>query len=313
MKTRGLCILCILLAEVVARGAQAGQAADNLAIAQEANSAYQSNNWRKAARLYQQIADTDPKNSRAWYRLATSLHEMGEQEKAIVACRKSMEAGLPPAIGEYQLALVYASLKENEKSFEFLENAAKHGFNQPETLLSDSELAGLRDDARFSKLMEQVKKNQKPCAYSTENRQLDFWLGEWNVLTTQGETPAGSSKIELILGDCVVQENWTSGGNSGYTGKSYNIYNQALKRWEQYWVDSAGGNIFFYGGLKDGVMDYWTDAIPQPDGTKLKRHLQFFKLGPDTVRQFSQGSTDEGKTWHVEYDLTYRRKKQTGN
>jgi len=23
---------------------------------------------------------------------------------------------------------------------------------------------------------------------------------------------------------------------------------------EQYWVDNTGGNIFFYGGLKDGAM-----------------------------------------------------------
>jgi hypothetical protein len=52
--------------------------------------------------------------------------------------------------------------------------------------------------------------------------------------------------------------------------------NTALKRWEQYWVDNPAGNIFFYGGLKDGVMDYSTEAIPQPSGPSLKRHLQFF-------------------------------------
>jgi hypothetical protein len=129
------------------------------------------------------------------------------------------------------------------------------------------------------------------------------------VATSQGETPAGDSRIELILGDCVVQENWTSAGNIGYSGKSYNIYNAALKRWEQYWVDNTGGNIFFYGELRDGIMDYWTDEIPQTDGKKLKRHLQFIKLGPDKVRQFSQGSHDDGKTWMVEYDFTYNRKK----
>jgi hypothetical protein len=56
-------------------------------------------------------------------------------------------------------------------------------------------------------------------------------------------------------------------------------------------------------------MDYFTDELPQPNGTKLKRHLQFFPLGPDKVRQFSQGSTDGGKTWSVEYDFTYIRKK----
>jgi len=48
---------------------------------------------------------------------------------------------------------------------------------------------------------------------------------------------------------------WLSDGNP-YAGKSYNTYNAALKRWEQYWADNSGGTIFFYGGLKDGVMDY---------------------------------------------------------
>lgn len=46
-------------------------------------------------------------------------------------------------------------------------------------------------------------------------------------------------------------------------------------------------------------MDYWTDAIPQADGKSLKRHLQFIPLGPDKVRQFSQGSYDDGKPWFV--------------
>jgi len=118
--------------------------------------------------------------------------------------------------------------------------------------------------------------------------------------------PAGDSHIELILGDCVVQENWSSAGNTGYSGKSYNIYNTALKRWEQYWVDNAGGNIFFYGVWNHGLLDGW---LPQPDGKKLKRHVQFLQLGPDTVRQFSPGSNDNGKTWFVEYDCTYNRKK----
>jgi hypothetical protein len=41
----------------------------------------------------------------------------------------------------------------------------------------------------------------------------------------------------------------------------------------------------------------------------LRRHLQFIPAGPDRVRQFSRGSSDGGKTWQVEYDFTYDRKK----
>lgn len=269
--------------------------------------AYDGKDWAKSAKLYAQIVQTAP-NPRAWYRLGVSLNKIGENDKAIEAFEKGRALGLPPQFAEYGIAVVFVSKKDKDKAFEHLEKAAQNGLGQPEQLSADPDLAELKSDARFAKILEEVTHNQKPCASTVENRQFDFWLGEWRVVTTQGETPAGDSKIELILGDCVIQENWISGGNIGYSGKSYNIYNTALKRWEQYWVDNAGGNIFFYGGLKDGVMDYWTDEIPQPDGKRLKRHLQFIKLNPDTIRQFSRGSNDDGKTWFVEYDFTYNRK-----
>jgi tetratricopeptide (TPR) repeat protein len=277
-------------------------------VAAEAASAYDAKNWSEAVKLYRQIVQTAP-NPRAWYRLGVSLDKTGEKDKAIEAFEKGRAMGLPPQFADYGIATVFASRKDREKALEYLKKAAENGLSQPDQLLDDPDLAELKSEPRFAKVLEIVSHNQKPCAYAAENRQFDFWLGEWSVVTSQGETPAGDSRIELILGDCVVQENWTSAGNIGYSGKSYNIYNMSLKRWEQYWVDNAGGNIFFYGGLKDGVMDYWTDEIPQPDGKNLKRHLQFIKLGPDKVRQFSQGSNDSGKTWFVEYDFTYNRKK----
>jgi len=277
-------------------------------VAAEAASAYDAKNWSEAVTLYSQVVATAP-NPRAWYRLGVSLNKTGEKDKAIEAFEKGRALGLPPQFAEYGIATVFASKRDKDRAFEHLEKAAQNGLSQPDQLSTDTDLAELKSDARFTKILEMVTHNQKPCAYAAENRQFDFWLGEWSVVTSKGETAAGDSRIELILEDCVVQENWTSAGNIGYSGKSYNIYNAALKRWEQYWVDNAGGNIFFYGGLKDGAMDYWTDEIPQPDGKKLKRHLQFIKLGPDKVRQFSQGSNDGGKTWFVEYDFTYNRKK----
>jgi tetratricopeptide (TPR) repeat protein len=289
---------------------QAGRAAQASAISElrsQANAAYEVKDWAAAAALYGKISEAEPKNARALFRLGVARHGLGEQEKAIASYQESLEAGLPAPFGEFALGAAYASLKDKEKAFEFLQKAAVDGFSQPEELATGPEFNELRKDARFAMILDQVKKNQKPCAHTAENRQFDFWVGEWNVVTTQGEMPAGTSKIELILGDCVIQENWTSSGNVGYTGKSYNIYNAALKRWEQYWVDNAAGNIFFYGQLKDGVLDYWTGEIPQPDGTKLKRHLQFIPEGTNKVRQFSQGSTDGGKTWNVEYDFTYNR------
>ena len=185
--------------------------------------------------------------------------------------------------------------------------AVNAGFAQPEQIETDSDLQRLRGNPQFATLVEQAHRNQQPCEYQRENRQFDFWLGEWNVVPTSAGGPVGASRIEKALSGCVIWENWSSLGWT-YEGKSYNTWNASLKRWDQFSVDNSGGMIRFYGALKESVMDFWTDDIPQPDGTKLRRHLQFFNLVPDKVWQFSSGSKDGGKTWSVEYDFTYLRK-----
>jgi hypothetical protein len=112
-----------------------------------------------------------------------------------------------------------------------------------------------------------------------------------------------SSFVPVLLR--VVLENWT--GGRGNSGKSFNIYDANTKKWEPYWVDSNGGRIFFSGHLNGTTMDYFADT--DEDGKKATRHLQFFNVGPDQVRRFSQRSEDGGKTWAVEYDFTYFWKK----
>ena len=298
-------LACLFLAVALSTSAQQDSNVDVLS--KEANAAYEAKNWERAAKLYEELSKelTTPP-PRVWLRLGAVMRSLGRYEEALAAFEKAGQSGAG-LFGEYGKAAVYVALNQPEKAFASLDKAVQQGYADPDALTSDPDLSVLRNDPRFARIIEQAKKNQRPCAYTPENRQFDFWLGEWNVSTTQAAVPSGNSKIELILENCVVQENWKS-LNSPYAGRSYNIYNASLKRWEQYWVDNVGGNIFFYGGLKDGVMDYWTDDLPQPDGTKLKRHLQFFKLGSDSVRQFSQGSSDGGKSWQVEYDFTYIRK-----
>lgn len=304
MKIVEICALCVALLGTAGANT-AAQVGDSTS---EAAAAYDAKDWAKSARLYEAMVKHHPEVPRLWFRLATSQQELGQLDQALATLEQGIKAGVPPIFAEFTLGTIYAQKGEKEKAFEHLQKALDAGYNKPEQFEIDTHLASLRGDARFEKMRQQAEHNLKPCASTPENQQFDFWLGEWNVETTQGGVPAGKSKIELILGDCVVLENWQSDGNP-YSGKSYNMYDAALKRWEQFWVDNSGGNIFFYGGLKDGVMDYWTDEIPQPTGPPLKRHLQFFRLGPDKVRQFSQGSTDGGKTWTPEYDFTYIRKK----
>jgi tetratricopeptide (TPR) repeat protein len=308
MKTLRKLLVLFVLAPGLASSALAGRAAfSSETPSAEANAAWEAKDWGRAAKLYEELSKEKDAPPRVWLRLGASLRSLGKYDQALAAFDKATQIGAGP-FGEYGKGATYAAMQQIDEAFESLDKAMQQGYADPDGLSGDPNLASLHGDARFEKLVEQGKKNARPCAYTKENRQFDFWLGEWEVSTTQGDVPAGTSKIELILEDCVVLENWKS-LNNPYSGKSYNIYDQALKRWEQYWVDNAGGNIFFHGELlKDGVLDYWTDDIPQATGPNLRRHLQFIPMGPDKVRQFSRGSVDGGKTWNVEYDFTYVRK-----
>jgi len=145
----------------------------------------------------------------------------------------------------------------------------------------------------------------RPCKEAPEFRGMDFWIGEWEVETAQGN-PAGKSTIELVLDGCIVLENWT--GRNGYAGKSFNLFHRDSSKWEQLWVDNQGQVTRYEGEAKDGDIYYRTESVA-PDGKKTMNRMTFFQKGPDRVRQFGEKSTDGGATWSVEYDLLYERKK----
>ncbi len=144
-----------------------------------------------------------------------------------------------------------------------------------------------------------------PCKTKSEYRQFDFWIGEWDV-QAQGRT-AGTNSVKLILGDCVVFENWTGAG--GLEGKSFNVYNAAKGKWQQTWIDSAGSVLELSGEYKDGEMRLAGESTRPRDGKKIINRLTFSKLSSDKVRQLWEQSADEGKTWTVAFDGTYIRKR----
>jgi tetratricopeptide (TPR) repeat protein len=273
-----------------------------------ADRAYASSDWKLAEQAYASLVQKDPANPRYWYRLGTSQKNLHELDQALASFQKAESAGVPKYLVLYALAETHSLSGDANAAFSLLDEALAAGYANADQLSSDPDFAALRSEARFAKILDQTKRAQAPCKCAPEHRQFDFWIGEWSVTVAKSGLPAGDSRIEISLGDCVIVENWTS-KNSTYAGKSYNVYNSADKRWEQFWVDNSAGMIHFTGGLKDGVMDFYTADLEQPNGSTLQRHLRFFPLGPDKVRQYSQGSSDHGKTWTDEYDFIYTRKK----
>jgi hypothetical protein len=207
---------------------------------------------------------------------------------------------------QYNLACAYARLNNKDKVFAVFDPLMASGFFQPEQLSADQDLANLRDDPRYKGLLAQAQKSSRPCTASPEYRQFDFWIGEWEVQVNGSGQPAGKSSVQLILGDCIIFENWT--GTRGMNGKSFNLYNSARQKWQQTWVNDRGIITEYVGEFKGDRLEYHAESV-QPDGKKQLLRMTFFKLDPDRVRQLGEVSTDEGKTWNAQYDLIYIRKK----
>lgn len=273
--------------------------------AEAADQFFQMQDWQNAAAAYKTITEKEPSNFRAWNRLGSALHSLGEYEQAATALEKAVALNSNAPVPQYNLACAYARANQKEKAFAALEKLAPTGFFQPEQIHGEQDFANLQSELRFQEILALAAKSARPCSAAPEFRQFDFWIGEWNVLTTNNQT-AGQSSIQLILGECVLMENWT--GALGVNGKSFNVYNSARKKWQQTWVDDRGGMTEYTGEWKGDRMELLAEQ-PQADGKKLLLRMSFFKLDADRVRQFGENSSDEGKTWSTQFDLTYVRKK----
>jgi tetratricopeptide (TPR) repeat protein len=279
------------------------------ALSSEAEAAFAAKDWAKAARAYEQLTQREPKNGQAWYRLGVAHHSLGHYNPAIAAYGRALEINPGNFRAIYNTAGAHALLGHPDQAFEWLNrlvDPANVGFAQTGAIEADADFASLRNDARYQKILAQVDKNANPCRDAAESRQFDFWIGDWNVETAQGQ-PAGTSSIQLILGTCVIMENWTSLGG-GYAGKSLNIYNVPRKKWQQYWVDNTGAVTFFEGAWEGSFLRLTGENAPRSGPVALNR-MTFTPLGPDKVRQHGEASDDGGKTWTTRYDLIYNRRK----
>jgi tetratricopeptide (TPR) repeat protein len=270
----------------------------------DAQKAYQSQQWPAAANLYEKLTQSEPKNPLYWYRLGNASRQAGDLAKAESAFNQASQLGFQPMYVALGLASVEAQKGDREKALDRIEKMAANGMPVSGLIEGDSSFQVLSSEPRFVKALESMKEQAAPCKNaqkSPQYRQFDFWIGTWDVYG-KGGAVAGHSDVKLILGDCVINENWTD--STGGEGKSYNKYNAFLKRWEQYWVDQYGSTTYYIGNLEGPNMVFLADNF-DPSGKPAKLRMTFFPMPEGKVRQFGETSMDDGKTWTTSFDLTY--------
>lgn len=136
--------------------------------------------------------------------------------------------------------------------------------------------------------------NKRPDCSSQYHRQFDFWAGDWVVTDKHGNI-MGYNKIDLILNQCALQENWQ--GATGSNGKSFNFYDRQSKQWHQTWIDNSGGILYLDGNLQGNAMIIQGTRLGQ-EGKQVLHRISYTPLSDGRVRQHWQASDDTGKTWN---------------
>lgn len=276
-------------------------------VPQRAAQAWTAQDWRSAAELYALIARERPNEALAHFRLGVALIGLRRHAEARPHLEAAERLGSPPPQVAFRLALVHAAAGYPDSAFAQLKRATDAGLGAlPVPAESDPDLARLRSDARFAEFLTAADRNARPCMYDAHHSEFDFWLGTWEVRPRgQPHAPPSRNEITRIHGGCVVLESYTA---RAYTGQSFNIYDRTRQQWNQTWVDITGGLHVYWGGIKDGHMAY-EGEMPDPVArtNRVRTRLTFFRVAPDTVRQFSESTRDDGRTWTVNYDLMYTR------
>ncbi len=273
------------------------------AAADAASAAFEAEDWPKAEAAYQALTAAEPGNGDAWFRLGFSRFRQGKYREALEAYDQARAAGTKSLRLLATSAGCHAQLGETERAFPLLEEAVAGGL-PPSALDSNRALDPLRKDPRFAALVTKADLANFPCKGQPQTREFDFWVGEWEVFANG--TLTGSSRIEALPGGCLIVENYVN--TAGYAGRSLNFWDPQLGKWRQIWVDNSGTIMWFEGGLQGGDMVFEGDQFAR-NGDKQRTRMRFTPQPDGAVRQFIEGSTDGGKTWKVDFDGRYVRKK----
>jgi hypothetical protein len=275
----------------------------------KADSLFSAGKYKEALAIYKVNNKAIESISLEMNRFGYCYHKTGDYKNALLCYNKAMElkpaAGLLPIV-QSRMARAYAAQNKTEESLQWLNLAARNGYQALGELKNETDYNSIRRHPRFQQISDSIWNVQCPCINDPRKNEFDFWIGEWTVVTTQGRFAAGSSRIEKVSENCLVLENWTAG--NGTSGKSMNYIDPATGKWEQTWCGSGGEVMKFINGVFDGKQMQFEFKKKIGDKEQVGR-FHFYKVSDNEVRQMQESSSDLGATWTTDYDLTYIRNK----
>ena len=158
------------------------------------------------------------------------------------------------------------------------------------------------------------RKAPAAACVAPEHRQLDFWLGDWDLVVRARKAPGaddwaearGTNAVRRTHGGCVVEETFQADGpGAPWAGHSVSLF--AGGQWHQTWVDDSGSYLTFTGGTKDGETVLASEPTTK-NGQRAQMRMVFTKIQKDSLFWRWERSVDDGATWTPQMTIDYRRR-----
>jgi tetratricopeptide (TPR) repeat protein len=308
-KMKSILLLVIIVNAYIGSFAQAGlQRTNKLKLA---DSFYTKGDWQMAVQEYEDIikADSSVGNAAVYNRIGYSYHNLKNYQTASkfykIALTKNSPQQLLPFIYS-RLARSYSLMNEKKLALESFDKAISTGYINVGELKEHKDFDNLRMEPKFNELASKLIEKVNPCSANPKYSEFDFWIGNWNVFQTGTNFMVGKNRIEKSTGGCVLLETWES-STGGETGQSLNYIDKKNGKWNQTYVGSRGeATIYFDGELIENSMIFKYESHKK-DGSIVKGKFVFKKLSNGDVQQFQEETIDEGKTWRIVFDFTYKK------
>lgn len=125
-----------------------------IALVGQADARSDARDWAAAIPLWREVVRQNPTDGRYWGRLSAALMATHDYRGAIPALEQAVALGDDePENSAYNIACAYARLGDRDRAFAWLERALALRFLNLDLALRDPDLASLRSDPRFARLI----------------------------------------------------------------------------------------------------------------------------------------------------------------
>ena len=151
--------------------------------------------------------------------------------------------------------------------------------------------------------MEAAQAPLREAAGTSEQRQFDFWLGEWDLSWGDGATATNS--VYRDFDGHVIVESFDGRPALELQGTSLSTYDPASGKWKQTWVDNQGSHYEFAGAFRAGEMELRTETEVCGRPTLLR--MRWFNIREDALDWAWERSDDGGQHWTPLWEVAYSR------